>query len=96
MVKAQKIEVKASSDNEVLLIKTVNHVDETNLSYYGQDSLFHYSVSKNSWKKIDLFDGPVHSYEFVTRENKILIISGFMPAFCILYSKHGNPIYKLY
>lgn len=96
MVKAQKIEVKTSSDNEVLLIKTIKHVDDSNLSYYGTDSLFHYSFQHNKWKQIELFDGPVHAYEFVTKEDKILIISGFMPAFCILYSKYGNPIYKLY
>lgn len=46
-------------------------------------------------KEIKLYEGPVHSFEFVN-EDKIMVISGFMPSFTVVYSKFGQPLYELY
>lgn len=52
--------------------------------------LYHWSFKHLKLKKIETYDGPVHSFEFVN-EDRIMVISGFMPAVTVLYSKYGQP-----
>lgn len=63
-------------------------MDDTNQSYYGQNALFHYSFKHLKLKEISTYDGPVHAFEFL-KEDKIMVISGYMPAVTVLYSKYG-------
>ena len=62
---AEEIVIKKSSDSECIMIKTQVHVDETNQSYYGQNQLYHYGFRHKQLKQIELYEGPVHSFEFI-------------------------------
>ena len=68
--------------------------DPTGKSYYGEFGLFLYNDETNKISTIKTEKGPVHDFSWSKDGKKFIVISGFMPATCCLFSDKNELIFE--
>jgi len=66
-------------------------VDETGLSYYGNNTLTLFSLDKFKRRNIATLVGPIHALAWAPNGAKFVVTSGNMPARTIFYNDKGDP-----
>jgi translation initiation factor 2A len=92
--KAEEIKIKFSPTSNKFLIELQTYYDPTGKSYYGEYGLYLYSDTSNKIAKIKTASGPVHDFEWDRKGEHYLVISGFMPAEPVLFSKNNEVVFE--
>ncbi len=81
-------------DGSAALIQTGNFHDESGNSYYGQSNLQFFNTSDKKINQVHFHDGPLHDVAWSPDSNNFVIVSGFMPAYSIIYDKQCKPFFE--
>ena len=65
------------------------YYDPTGKSYYGEFGLFLYNDESNKISRINSEKGPVHDFSWSKDGKNYIVISGFMPASCTMYTQNN-------
>lgn len=76
------------------LIWCQTDVDSTGRSYYGEHSLYIMNES-GQCKAVKTADGPIYDVAWSPTGEEFIVLSGFMPATCVLYNSKGNKITEI-
>lgn len=85
--KAEEVRIKFSPASNSFLIELQTYFDPTGKSYYGEYGLYLYSHITNKITKVRTAQGPLHDFEWDRKGEHYLVISGFMPAEPVLFTK---------
>ena len=79
------------------MILSHNFIDESGLSYYGNNTLSLLRWEKGKWKKrnITTMIGAIHAIVWAPDCKSFTVISGSMPARIIFYNEKGDPDFTI-
>lgn len=69
------------------------YYDPTGKSYYGEYGLYLFNDQTNKISRIATENGPVHDFSWHSNGDMFIVISGFMPATSVLFSKNNEKIF---
>lgn len=94
--KADKVQMKWNTQGTALLFVTSTDHDKTGKSYYGETNLYMMSTRGDFDCRVALDkEGPVHDFEWNPNGREFVVVYGYMPSKCTLFSYRINVIAEL-
>jgi len=78
-----------------ILLMQHQQVDESGLSYYGNNTLLLFTLEKFKRRNIATVIGPIHALTWSPDGKQFVCTSGIMPARTIFYNDKGDPDFQL-
>ena len=87
----QQIDLFSCPKSSHVLVRGFKFVDDSGLSYYGQNTLDLISPEENKKRNITTYNGPIYSVSWNPNGTSFAVCGGFMPSHTVLYDKQGEP-----
>lgn len=84
--KAQEVKVKWNPVCHDFLIELQTYFDHSGKSYYGEYGLYFFNSALEKLHRVRTYEGPIHDFSWDPTGDKFVVISGFMPAGCVLFN----------
>ncbi|KAG4086302.1 eIF2A-domain-containing protein [Neocallimastix lanati (nom. inval.)] len=92
--KADSVEMLWNKLGVSLLVWTHTEVDASGLSYYGEASLYYFSIAGKFECRVPIEPGaPIHDVSWSPNSKEFIVIHGLMPSSATLYDWRAIPIY---
>lgn len=92
--KADRTQIKWNDLGTQALIITQTEVDNSNMSYYGETSLYLLSAAGNFDCRVTLDkDGPIHDVAWSPNSKEFGVVYGYMPAKAMLFDSRVRTLY---
>ncbi|KAH7890149.1 eukaryotic translation initiation factor eIF2A-domain-containing protein [Phlebopus sp. FC_14] len=92
--KADRAQIKWNNLGTQALVLTQTEVDKSNMSYYGETSVYLLSAAGNFDCRVTLDkDGPIHDLAWSPNSKEFGVVYGFMPAKTMLFDQRVRTIH---
>lgn len=83
------MKLKISPDNQYILVNSINE-NTSNVSYYGNSTLYFSELKTGKFSKFVLPEGPIHDFSWTPNGEFFIICAGHLPSKTILYKKNNS------
>ena len=92
--KAEEIKILFSPTSNKFLMQLQTYYDPTGKSYYGEFGPYLFNDANNKISRVKTENGPVHDFSWSQDGEKFIVLSGFMPAVCNMFSKDNELLFE--